>query len=115
MIRLAGLPADAIEVKFSGARPGEKLFEELYFDNETTLPTEHPKIRAAWHRPVDYKEQLATVNNLKQIENAPREQIIRVLHDLIPEFRKEATETPSAVYSSVADDSDVSHDVVKPR
>ena len=114
IIRLAGLPPDAIEIRFSGARPGEKLFEELYFDSETTLATDHPKIRAAWHRPVDYKEQLQTVSDLKDLENAPRDQIIRALHDLIPEFRKEAKDTPSTVQSAVAVETDKPHSIVSP-
>jgi len=45
MIILAGLiPDQDIKIEFTGARPGEKLFEELYLNREKTLPTEHPKI-----------------------------------------------------------------------
>jgi FlaA1/EpsC-like NDP-sugar epimerase len=51
MIRLAGLAEDAIEITCTGIRPGEKLYEELYFEDEQTLPTAHPKLRAAYHRP----------------------------------------------------------------
>jgi len=51
LIRLSGLPEDSIEITFTGLRPGEKLFEELYLDAEETLPTGHPKIRAACPRP----------------------------------------------------------------
>ncbi|MEP7355382.1 MAG: nucleoside-diphosphate sugar epimerase/dehydratase [Acidobacteriota bacterium] len=46
MIRLAGrIPDDEIEIRFTGMRPGEKLYEELNSEGENILPTEHEKIR----------------------------------------------------------------------
>lgn len=47
MIRLSGLPESAIPIKFTGLRPGEKLFEELLANGETTRATGHPKLRIA--------------------------------------------------------------------
>jgi FlaA1/EpsC-like NDP-sugar epimerase len=47
MIRLSGLDEQAIKIEFTGLRPGEKLYEELLADNESTLPTPHPKLRIA--------------------------------------------------------------------
>ena len=47
MIRLSGLPESAIGIEFVGLRPGEKLFEELLANGETTRPTVHPKLRVA--------------------------------------------------------------------
>ncbi len=51
LIRLSGLPEHAIEIAYSGIRPGEKLYEELCTQEEGTLSTMHPKVRAAYHRP----------------------------------------------------------------
>ncbi|MEW6676320.1 MAG: nucleoside-diphosphate sugar epimerase/dehydratase [Pseudomonadota bacterium] len=53
MIRLAGKTEADIQVVFTGLRPGEKLYEELLADSESTLPTPHPKLRVAQARAAD--------------------------------------------------------------
>ena len=48
MIRLAGLkPQEDIQIQYTGLRPGEKLYEEVLNDLETTTETYHPKIKIA--------------------------------------------------------------------
>jgi FlaA1/EpsC-like NDP-sugar epimerase len=50
MIRLSGADEDRIRIEYTGLRPGEKLYEELLADDESTLPTPHPKL--GWRRRV---------------------------------------------------------------
>jgi len=52
MIRLSGFSESEIPIRFSGLRPGEKLYEELLADSEKTLETPHEKLRIARLRPV---------------------------------------------------------------
>jgi FlaA1/EpsC-like NDP-sugar epimerase len=48
LIRLSGLEVGTdIELRFTGTRPGEKLYEELFFDSENALATDHPKVLRA--------------------------------------------------------------------
>ncbi|MGH8728440.1 MAG: UDP-N-acetylglucosamine 4,6-dehydratase family protein, partial [Burkholderiales bacterium] len=53
MIRLSGLTEDDIEIVYTGLRPGEKFYEEVLADDETSLPTPHPKLRIAKARAVE--------------------------------------------------------------
>jgi FlaA1/EpsC-like NDP-sugar epimerase len=50
MIRLSGQTENEIPIEYTGLRPGEKLYEELLTDEESTLPTPHPKLRVAQAR-----------------------------------------------------------------
>jgi FlaA1/EpsC-like NDP-sugar epimerase len=53
MIRLSGADEDRIHIEYTGLRPGEKLYEELLADDESSLPTPHSKLRVAKARAAD--------------------------------------------------------------
>jgi FlaA1/EpsC-like NDP-sugar epimerase len=86
LIRLSGLPEHAIEIVYTGVRPGEKLFEELYFDDEQTLPTSHPKVLAAYHRPYSLAEVRLAIAQLEAILHEPDGVIRQKLHEIVPEY-----------------------------
>jgi FlaA1/EpsC-like NDP-sugar epimerase len=86
LVRLSGLPESSVEISFTGIRPGEKLYEELYFDEEETLPTTHPKLRAAYHRPFALSDVRETIAQLEQMINAPEEEIRSKLCELVEEY-----------------------------
>lgn len=86
LVRLSGLPENSIEIAFTGIRPGEKLYEELYFDDEETLPTAHPKLRAAHHRPYTLGEVRAMVAELEALVHSPEAEIRRKLCEVVEEY-----------------------------
>ena len=54
LITLSGMqPYEDIDIVFTGLRPGEKMYEELFNEAETLLPTSHPRIKSAQSQPVD--------------------------------------------------------------
>ncbi len=89
MIRLSGLvPGKDIEVKFTGLRPGEKLFEELLTNKEDTLPTHHPKIQIAKVEKFDYPTLLIRINKvLDELYSLTTMDVVRNVKSLVPEFK----------------------------
>lgn len=87
MIRLAGLPENSIEIREIGLRPGEKLYEELYFDSETMLETKQPKLFAAKHREFTFETVQRQYAELCQMFDAPPERIRQRFKELIPEYQ----------------------------
>lgn len=86
MIRLAGLVIDRdIKIVFSGLRPGEKLYEELFSDKEAYEFTHHGKIRKALFRPLDNTFH-SNLNRLLNLESTEADTVVYLIKDLVPEF-----------------------------
>ena len=90
LITLSGLGPDDIDIVFTGLRPGEKLFEELYFPEEQRLGTGHPKVFCARHRPVELAAIEATLEDLHEVIDESPERLKAKLHELLPEYGAEA-------------------------
>ena len=93
LIRLAGLSADSIEIEFSGVRPGEKLFEELYYGDEDPLPTRHNQILIAYCRVFDFDEVQKQISNIVEMAFEDDELIRKKIKELIPEYRRNSSES----------------------
>ncbi len=85
MIQLSG--AKDVEIKFTGLRDGEKLYEEVLNENENTQPTIHPKIQIARVREYDYTDACRQVDALVRASVAEDDmQIVRRMKEMVPEF-----------------------------
>jgi len=87
MIRLSGFTEEEIRIEITGLRPGEKLYEELLADGETTLPTPHPKLRVVR---ADVAPDAAWLAELEEWLAAPvrsSAEVKEALRRWVPEYR----------------------------
>ena len=90
MIVLSGLvPDQDVRIVYSGLRPGEKLFEELFEETEQVEPTSHPKIQCAIKKTLPLSDEIEKF--LLQLEMALGEKddeiVVRRLQDIVPSFQ----------------------------
>jgi FlaA1/EpsC-like NDP-sugar epimerase len=88
MIVLSGLryPED-IDIKITGLRPGEKIYEELLADGENTINTYHEKIMIARTKPFDVAKIESTIINLCKISTETSNlEIVSIIKELVPEY-----------------------------
>lgn len=94
MIKLSGYePNKEIEIKFTGLRPGEKLYEELLNDLENTLPTHHEKIMIAKVRENCFdgvQDQIKTLFDIVATQH--KINIVRQMKAIVPEFKSQNSE-----------------------
>ena len=90
MIKLSG--AYGIEIKYTGLREGEKLYEEVLNDEELTKPTHHPKIMIASVREYDYEEVLANEIRLRELSFSFDDMaIVKLMKEIVPEYKSKCS------------------------
>ncbi|CAG9229682.1 Capsular polysaccharide biosynthesis protein CapD [Paraburkholderia tropica] len=100
LIRLYGYSEEQIRVEFTGLRPGEKLYEELLADDETTTRTPHPKLRIARAREVPDNLLDELLPWLMQHRVPSDDEVRRDLRRWVPEYQPAVARQLQSVASS---------------
>lgn len=86
MINLSG--AKNVEIKYTGLRAGEKLYEEMLNEKESTKPSFHDKIRIANVREYDYSEVSKQIDNLIEKSKLYDEMLtVKIMKEIVPEYK----------------------------
>ncbi len=90
MIKLSGV--EGIEIKYTGLRPGEKLYEEVLSNKENTLPSFHEKIRISKVREYDFNEASEQIDQLiSTSQHFDDLQTVRMMKEIVPEYHPNNT------------------------
>lgn len=101
MILLAGKTPDVdIEIKFTGLRPGEKLYEELFYESEVLTHTQHEKILKASYQQQNWLDLIEMLKTIQQACDKHDESLLKdLLRKLVPEYQKEKLTNSSTIFS----------------
>lgn len=96
LIHLSGLePYQDIDIKFTGLRPGEKLYEELFATSEEQMPTHNPKISIARIADADYECILPKINDaLVNIYDKSGPEVVETMKEIVPGYTSKYATTP---------------------
>lgn len=94
MILLYGkVPGRDVKIRYTGLRPGEKLYEELLNDRELTLPTHNPRIMIARTNSSKYEDICLQVGNLLLLMDPSTErEMVAAMKDIIPDYQSKNSE-----------------------
>jgi FlaA1/EpsC-like NDP-sugar epimerase len=105
MIRLSGLEEGSdIDIQFTGIRPGEKLYEEMFFNDEIAEPTEHPKVLRARNGKHNVASDLAIAGLIDAaVRDTTEDQLRGTLKELVPDYVNGKNVTPENGVHSIVD------------
>ena len=105
LIRLSGLTeGEDIQIVFNGVRPGEKLYEELFFSGDEVLKTSHPKIMKARYEAPDLRVYMQIVQLIESaMRNASDSYLRRSLEEIVPDFESPGRAIRTTPTSEVID------------
>jgi FlaA1/EpsC-like NDP-sugar epimerase len=97
LIRLSGENEADIPIMFIGLRPGEKLYEELFYSSERLLPTPHENVKRTESDLTSWSALSWHLEQLRSISRAGMEQLVRAkIKDIIPEYSQPGEDTQDA-------------------
>jgi FlaA1/EpsC-like NDP-sugar epimerase len=103
LIRLSGKkPGEDVAIVYTGLRPGEKLYEELFHESEKLAGTTHPKVLLANSRSVDFDLLEQTMKSIMEaVEKNDPSRLYKILIDLVPEHQSQMNFEVSSINSAV--------------
>ena len=102
LIRLSGIADKDVPIVFTGLRPGEKLFEELFYSSETPLPTPHEKVQRTCGNLTSWPNLSWHLRELQQLMGSGSDQSMRAkIQDIVPEYNYELAVKPSRTTKNV--------------
>ena len=92
MIHLSGKKiGEDVNIVYIGLRPGEKLYEELFYNSEELSPTVHEKIRQAKYQVLEWEKVSVYINKLNEMvasDNSSEDDFKEILLEMVPEYRQ---------------------------
>ena len=102
LIRLSGVADKDVPIVFTGLRPGEKLFEELFYSSETPLPTPHEKVQRTCGNLTSWPNLSWHLRELQQLMGSGSDRSMRAkIQDIVPEYNYELAVKPSRTTKNV--------------
>ncbi len=87
LIQLQGLTPDVdIKIEFTGLRQGEKMYEELLMDEESTIPTDNQSIMVSTGQEISYDQVASKLDELQHALQSTDEEAIRMLEQVVPTY-----------------------------